>query len=299
VKLSRQPDTVNRLADGDLKALLIQDAELGWRAFIDQYTPVLLAYLERAGIRDRDEAMELYVLTCERLAADDCARLRRHDPAKGSLGAWLAVLVRNVTVDWVRSRAGRRRLFGSIKRLSPLDRRVFELFFWENRSVSELVGLLAPEFDRPSLAGILESLERVQSALTERQRSDLLAMTARSAIPASLDGHPEEEDDRPYDIADRTVDAEGDLQAREAEVLMERALAGLPAEDAAIARLKYGEGLSLKQIRDALHLDQLSDERVQGILDALRETLRMSLGPTAAGSSGQSEASRGLSGGRR
>jgi len=252
--------------------LLIEDAERGWRAFIDQYTPVLLAYIERAGVRDHDEAMELYVLVCDRLAADDCCRLRRHDPAKGSLGAWLAVLVRNVIVDWVRSRTGRRRLFGSIKRLAPLDQRVFELFCWENRSAAEMVGLLEAEFQSPSLADVLDALERVQTALTDRQRIELMTMTARATRAISLDAAPDG-NDRPYDLPDPSADTDRDVQARELESLLARALGELPVEDAAIARLKYGEGLSLKQLRDALHLDQLTDERVQGILEALKARL--------------------------
>lgn len=93
------------LADTALRDLLVEDPRRGWRVFIDQYTPALLALIEQAGIRDRDEAMELYVRACEHLAADDCARLRRYDPSKGTLNAWLAAVARHVAVDWVRSRA--------------------------------------------------------------------------------------------------------------------------------------------------------------------------------------------------
>ncbi len=277
---SRRPAAVaGALSDGELRRLLAEDAERGWRAFVDQYTPALLAYIERAGIRDRDEAMELYVLVCERLTADDCARLRRHDPAKGALGAWLAVLVRNVVIDWVRSRAGRRRLFGSIKNLGRLDQRVFELFFWDNRTVAEIAGLLQAEFESLALADVFDALERVQSALTERQRVELVAMAARSASAVSLDATPDA-GDRPLDVEDPTADIEGNAQTREAEALLERALAALPAEDAAIARLKYGEGLSLKQIRQALHLDALTADRIEGILATLKSRFSDQFSPS-------------------
>ena len=260
------------LADGELRTLLIEDIDRGWRAFIDQYTPMLLAFIERAGIRDRDEAMELYVLVCDHLAADDCAHLRRHDPAKGALGAWLSVLVRNVTIDWVRSRAGRRRLFRSIKRLAPLDQRVFELFYWENRNVAEMVGVLEVEFGAPSLAEVLDALERVQLALTVRQRIELLAMTTRSSVAVSLDA-PDDPDERPYDVPDPAADPQRDVEARETQELLDAALAALPAEDAAIIRMKYEEGFSLKQIRDALHLDTLTEQRVSAILATLQARL--------------------------
>jgi RNA polymerase sigma factor (sigma-70 family) len=261
------------LSDAALRTLLIEDTDRGWRTFIDQYTPALLRSIERAGIRDRDEAMELYVLVCDRLAADDCARLRRHDSSKGTLVAWLAVLVRNTTIDWIRSRAGRRRIFGSIKSLRPLDQRVFELYCWEHRNATDIAGLLATEFPSLSLADVLDALERVQTALTDRQRLELVAMASRSSTPISLD-QPIDDDDRPFDAPDPSGDIEQSFEARELEGQLERALSALPAEDAAIVRLKYGEGFSVKQIREALHLPQLTEHRVHQILETLKGQLQ-------------------------
>src|SRR5688572_2753000 len=117
------------LSDRELRERLIAAPESGWRAFVDQYTPRLLQLIEQCGVRDRDDAMDLYVHVCEKLAADDCARLRRHDPAKGALSAWLGTVVRRMLVDWVRSSHGRKRLFGSIRALSPIDQQVFEQFY--------------------------------------------------------------------------------------------------------------------------------------------------------------------------
>ncbi len=261
------------LSDGDLRTLLIQDPDRGWRAFVDQYTPAMLALIERAGIRDKDEAMELYVLTCERLADDDCARIRRFDPSKGSIAAWLSVMVRNVMVDWVRSRAGRRRLFKSIQALPRLEQRVFELFYWENAMPGEMVDRLAgEEFGSPSLPAVLESLERVQQALTERQRGELLAMSSRGAAPVSLDA-PTDDGSQVLDPADPAADVARQAEVEQTDDLMGRALAALAPEDAAIVRLKYEEGMSLKQIRSALHIDTLTDQRVRDILDRLKARL--------------------------
>jgi RNA polymerase sigma factor (sigma-70 family) len=264
-------DTPAPLANGELRGLFIEDPARGWRLFIDQYTPMLLALIERAGIRDREEAMEIYVRVCERLAADDCARLRRHDPGKGALGAWLSVLVRNVLVDWVRSRAGRRRLFKSIKALPPLEQRVFELFYWENRTPAEMLDLLT-EFGSLRLVDVLDALDRVQTALTQRQRAELVAMTARAARPVSLDA-PTDETDRPLDIADAAASPEEQAHRSEMVNLVDRALALLPAGEAVILRLKYMEGLSLQQIRMALHLEELTEQHVRDIGQKLKAVL--------------------------
>src|SRR5678816_1414935 len=115
--------------DRALHALLERDPREGWRVFVERFTPALLAVVGQAGLRSRDEVMDVYVRTCERLAEDSCARLRRHDPAKGALGAWLATIVRHVLIDWMRSRKGRRRVFKSIQRLGRADQRVFELYY--------------------------------------------------------------------------------------------------------------------------------------------------------------------------
>lgn len=256
---------VVELRDQDLDALLAADPEQAWRVFVDRYTPTLLALIERADIVDRDEAMDLYVLVCERLSHDDCGRLRRRDASRGSLEGWLAVVVRNVAVDWVRSRAGRRRLFGAVKRLTPFDQRVFELYYWEHHTPSEVAGLAGAR-----LTDVLDALARVDGALTARHRSELVSLTARSTRPMALDAPR----DTPMDIVDESADPEAPLRLREEDAAFTRAIAALPAEDAAIVRLKFIQGLSNGDIRRALHLDRLPETRVAGILARLRKMLQ-------------------------
>ena len=111
-----------RQDEGALRELLITDPRRGWRAFIDRYTPLILSVIEQAGVTTRDAAMEVYVLVCDRLAEDDCRRLRRHDPSRGALSTWVGTIARHTLVDWVRSQTGRRRLFGSISEPRPLRR---------------------------------------------------------------------------------------------------------------------------------------------------------------------------------
>ena len=263
------------LSDGDLRSLLIADRDRGWRAFIDQYTPRMLALIERGGIRDQDEAMEVYTLVCERLAEDDCARIRKFDPSKGAIGAWLSVLVRNTMIDWVRARAGRRRLFKSVQALPPLEQKVFELFYWDNKMQAEIVGALEGQFGSPSLADVFDAFERVQAALTERQRAELVAMTARATAPASLDA-PTDDEQQVIDAPDLQADVESHARVHEIDALMERALAALPPQDAVVIRLKFVEGLTLKQIRAAVGVPSLAEQDVAAILERLKRQLAAS-----------------------
>jgi DNA-directed RNA polymerase specialized sigma24 family protein len=257
--------------DTDFRTLLAEDVSRGWRAFIDAQTPTLVALIERAGLRDRDEAMEIYTLVCERLAENDCARLRRWNSAKGSLRGWLAVVVRRVTVDWVRSRAGRRRLFGAVKQLGALERRVFELYFWEDRVPSEISELITVELRSPvSLLQVLGAIDAINGALTERHYSELVSMTARSKTAVSLDDELEQGRMDPVDLQ---PSIESRVEGREQEVRLGAALAALPPEDAAIVRLHYYQGLALPDVQRALHLTELPRTRLATITGRLRTLL--------------------------
>ena len=260
------------LSDEALQRLLADDPDRGWETFVHQHTRTLLALIERGGVTDHDEAMEVYVQVCERLAAADCARLRQHDPAKGPLGAWLARVVRHAMVDWIRSRAGRRRLFTAVRDLAPLDRRVFELYYWEQRGPIEVAERLHMESGREvGLAGVLDALARIDAVLKDRQRSELVSFVARAHRAVSLEASAES---RPIDPPDPTRGPEDALVAAERRRAAAAALAGLPAEDAVIVRLKFFEGLSDADIGRVLHLDGPIGARIQRILDGLRARLR-------------------------
>jgi DNA-directed RNA polymerase specialized sigma24 family protein len=259
------------IAEERLRRLLAEDPERGWRAFIDGYTPTLLALIARAGVADRDEAMEIYVKACERLAARNCAALVRPDPSIGSLTGWLAVIVKRAAVDWVRSRAGRRRMFAAIRHLDRFDQRLFTLFYWEGRRPTEAAELLSVEMQQEvPLDRVFDALERIDTALSSRHRSDLLSTMARSRGPVSLQGDDEE---LTVDPPAASLDPEAQLRVRERHERLTRALATLPAEDAVIVSLKFVEGLTRAQIQRFLRLPELTEHRVRTIVATLRARL--------------------------
>ena len=251
------------LSDDALSELIRNDPEAGWRAFLDQYTPLIVGLIRRTGVDGRDETMDMYVSICERLSANGFERLATHDPARGSFGGWLAVLVRNAAIDWIRSRKGRRRIFEAVRKLGTLDQRVFELYFWEERTPTEIAAA-----ERQPLGDVLAALERVQSALTERHRSELMSMMLRSRKPEALDLTSVAER-----IADPRVDPETAVRVTQLSERFESTLRRLPAEDAAIVRLKFIEGLNNTQIENALGVPRITNSRVMNILQRLRAVL--------------------------
>ncbi len=258
------------LTDDALRNLLRTDPQAGWRAFIDQYTPLLVGLIRRAGVDDRDETMEVYILICERLSANGFERLKSQEAGRGSLGGWLSVVTRNAAVDWIRSRKGRRRLFHAIRDLAAFDQRVFELYYWDERTPSEIAEILALELkERSNLFRVLDALERIQTTLTDRHRAELVSLTFRSKPPVPL-----EESDAAETVADPGVDPETALRASQLSVRFENALGRLPAADAAIVRLKYGEGLTNADIELATGLTGVTAGRLQNILGRLRQRSR-------------------------
>jgi DNA-directed RNA polymerase specialized sigma24 family protein len=259
------------LSDRELRERIIRDPRAGWRAFVDQYSPRLLQLIDQCGVRDRDDAMDLYVHICERLAADDCARLRRHDPAKGALSAWLSTVVRRMLVDWVRADQGRKRLFGSLKALSPVDQRVFELYYWRRHTPAEMASLILDDAGRGiGISAVFASLERVERALTERQRADLITLAARNHDAVGLE---DEEGEPVIALVSSAPGPEAAIIAAQDQHALDVALATLDAEDRVIICMRFLDGLTLPEIKRALHLDSLPPERISNIIAALRMQL--------------------------
>lgn len=267
-------------SDDELWRLLHADPARGWETFVDQHTPTLLALIERSGVHGRDDVLDVYVLVCERLAEADCARLRRYDPTKGALAAWLTLVTRHVVVDWIRTRAGRRRLFGAIRRLPRADQQVFELYYWKHLRVVEVAEAMSRQLGRDvTLVEVLASLERIHAALSDRHRAQLASLLARHP-PVSLDEVVERTASEPVEPG---ADPETALQAREAATAWSDALATLPREDAAIVRMMFGHGWTRHDVQRALHLQELTADRVRGILSRLRTSLaRRGFGSEAA-----------------
>ena len=258
-----------RLSDEALRALIQRDPGAAWQALVDQYTPLIVATIRRAGVDEHDDVMDVYVSMCEQLSARGFERLKKHDGSRGSLGGWLTVVARHAVVDWIRSKKGRRRLFHAVEALPRADQRVFEMYYWNARTPSEIAELLAQESGgSPSLASVLDALARVDAALTTRHRAELLASGVRSTAPMSLedaDGAGRAEDPAP--------NPETALRVSQINEQLDAALRQLPREDAAIVRLKYVEGLSNRDVEFALGIGGLTTARLNDILSRLRRGL--------------------------
>jgi RNA polymerase sigma factor (sigma-70 family) len=102
------------------------DLVASWDLFIGRYRALIVHTITRL-IDDRDETMDVFSAVCHAFTANDFARLRRYDVAAArgaSVATWIATVVRNLTVDWLRKRDGRRST-SVPSGLTPLQQQIF------------------------------------------------------------------------------------------------------------------------------------------------------------------------------
>jgi RNA polymerase sigma factor (sigma-70 family) len=109
-----------------LAKLSAGDSQAAWDLFAERYRRLMLATIRRM-ISDHDDVMDVFSTVCQALSANEVARLKRYSTRldqPASVATWLVVVVRNLTVDWLRQRDGRRRL-SVPTRLSPLQQEIY------------------------------------------------------------------------------------------------------------------------------------------------------------------------------
>jgi RNA polymerase sigma factor (sigma-70 family) len=188
-------------ADPTLDKLRGGDYEAAWSLFVDRHRRLLFAIARRYS-DDDDDVMDLFAHMCDQLRANDLARLRRYasDPSpRASFSTWLAVVARNLCVDWIRARDGRRRL-EIPSELSERSRQLFEYLFvrgYSHREAFELMntpplsittaefrkalrdvhaqssrGLIGSAVARRVSGDVIDSIEADGSPITETMEAD-------------------------------------------------------------------------------------------------------------------------------
>jgi RNA polymerase sigma factor (sigma-70 family) len=247
--------------DHRLLALLRIDPARGWDAFLERYASFIFEHLQRIGF-DYDEAMDRFVHICEKLAEDDCRRLRgiQHLGLDGELVPWLRRVVENLSVSWFWSVEGRQRRPGAIERLSSTDQRVFELHYRVGLTPSAILEQLHAERPDPiGPAEVFESLERVLTALTASNRWRLMGRLLRRQRPSSLTALAEAPS--AWEPANSAMDAESSLLLEERDRRLEHLLETLPVRHQLVLRLRLEEALGYEEIATSLGISRSSAQR--------------------------------------
>ena len=207
----------------------------------------MLLQVARSIARDEDEAADAFVFVCERLAANNFARLRKFDPT-GPANAltWLRAVARNLCLDHQRSIRGRFRVFESIARLPLVDQLVFRRRYRDRLTLTETFAVLGPDVPGLTLDGVVAADRRVSVSLSSRQ---VWALTASRPHLESLTVSDDPEAPAPCEPAATDLNPEALLASAQLRDRVRAAIAALPPNDRLMVRLRLEQDLTLAELR--------------------------------------------------
>ena len=209
--------------------------DAAWDLFVGQHRRLLFSAI-RHYLHDHDDVMDVFALVCEALREGDMRRLRSYIEApshRARFTTWLVAVVRNLTIDWLRHRDGRRRLSGFAEDLSPMGQRIFQLVFIERRSHMEAYGAVcAANPPGPAFRDFLAEIRATYHAASDGRRGRVF----REIFPAQL--QPESTAVDPPEGSDthqRLAEAQATLHPVDRTAIQLYVVEELPAAD--IARI--------------------------------------------------------------
>jgi RNA polymerase sigma factor (sigma-70 family) len=238
-----------------------------WRGFLERYAAQIWRVV-RQSTRDPDQASDCFLFVCEKLCENAFRRLKRYEPEGfASFRSWLGVVVANLSIDWQRSRIGRRRPFRNILDLRPLEQRVFHFRFQKGFNFNACLAALHAEFPQLREPELAAAIRRVHETLTPKQH--WLLSTANADV---LWLESEELPDPPSP----TPDPERQSIQDEEGARLNRAMAALQPRQRQLLMLRYRQELTLREIA---RLTRLGDpfrvrRHIQAALDELARLLR-------------------------
>ncbi len=258
--------------DAGLIELFARDTKRAWDLFIERYADAIFGQLRGMGF-DYDDAMDRFVYICEKLAEDDCRRLRsiRFAGQHGEMVPWVRTVVKNLCINWAWSQDGRKRLFKPIERLSKLDQRVFELYFWGGLTPLAAEEQLRREaFFEVADGTVFDALDRVIASLSVNHLWKLASGLLRARKAASFEQLSELAGVQ-IEAVESGPNPEESAAAAQQRSWLGRGLASLESRHRLVVQLRFEQALTLADIGRTL---ALSEREVKKLLDASLERLR-------------------------
>jgi RNA polymerase sigma factor (sigma-70 family) len=255
-----------------LEQLGTKECEQAWAEFLEEFSPLILQTV-RHFEREPDPAADCFLFVCERLCEKSFRRLRAFKPGGAAqFTTWLRVVARNLCLDWRRQEFGRHRIFQSVARLGKLDQEIFRCVFEQGLTQDDCLNFLLPHYPQLTMAELEAGVERVRSALTDRQ---LWLAGARRHTTVTLESDPEREPREPPELADPTPNAESVLVMSEQREAMEQALSTLSKPERLLIKLRFDEELTLQEIASVVGLKdaQTVDRRLHDVIERLRNAM--------------------------
>jgi RNA polymerase sigma factor (sigma-70 family) len=244
---------MDELAEREILSRVARREPGSWEEFLEAFAGVLFRVV-RLFADGYDDRMDLFLQICSRLKEDDMKRIRvfRERPGAPCLfSTYLAVVAKNIGVDFVRAREGRYRPFGKVAEMDQTDRLLFEYVLREGRQVEEARGLLKGRHGITlGSAEAEERSARIAAALSPNQRWKLLARLASRQSSLSIDPVREAAGDpgHPLPLRSRNGDPESALRGAEARGILRAAMEEIEPRQRLALALKFRDGMSHAEI---------------------------------------------------
>jgi RNA polymerase sigma factor (sigma-70 family) len=242
------------------------DTNAAWDLFIARYRPLILATIRRTLGSDND-VMEVFADVCGNLSANDLERPKSHrsDEARGRFTTWLAAVVHNQTIDWVRRRDGRPRLVPPTG-LTPIQEEIFEHVFVRRRTHAETYELVRTRaFAELTFASFLKEVAHTYRAVQRTRSRRALQYSAEPRAPGESSSH------------------EDAFARKELAERLDTALAVLHPDERLAVQLFVVDGMEAAEVARTVNWPNAKAvyNRVYRALRRLREQLqRARIGPT-------------------
>ena len=265
------------MQDSDDRALIGAIAAGGpeaWQAFLETCASTVFRVVSLfAGTYD--ERMDLFLFVCGKLHENDLRRLRSFRVRPESpcrFATWLSVVVKNLAVDYLRSQQGRFRPFRNIDAMEEIDRLVFDYHLRDGRPLVEVRQILGSRHGIGVGEAELEGrAARIESALSASQRWRLVARLAERRDHLALDpvsgwagisGWAGPAAQAAIPLTDAGENPEQALRQRETDAEIRRALLLVPPRERLAVTLRYGDGMSARQVATVLKVTPPEAERL-------------------------------------
>jgi len=250
---------MQEMADENLlEQLGTASAGTAWKVFLHRYTPLIMS-VARQYRRDQQSVHDCYLFVCEKLIDDDFRRLRAWRRRENlRFTSWLRAVVANLCVDWYRSVQGRQRSVSAISQLPEQERLVYTHRFEFGASLRECheaVAITYPQLSELDVAAIIRHINRV---LTPQQH---WMLASRPRLAKSLD---DVETRREAELTwDEQETPEQLASSSQQQARLRAAFRQLPTGQRLLLKLRYQQGLSLKEVARLTGHENLQQARYQ------------------------------------
>jgi RNA polymerase sigma factor (sigma-70 family) len=256
-----------------LARLRSDQAKIAWQWFLTSYAPSIYGTISLFS-RDSDDQGDCFLFVCEKLADKGFRRLLAFKPdGRARFSTWLRAVVRNLCLDWLRSRYGRKQTFRSIASEGHLQSEIFRCISQNKWSTEEAWIELRASGTSISFDEFEQRAIQIQKMLTSRQL--WLLSTANSKV-SSID--LDTDDNGSIDVRDPGLSPEDALLMNDIHDSVSRAIENLKEDDRLLIRLRYSQELALAEIACLLGLKdaQTVDRRIREALERIRQYLGIS-----------------------